>query len=280
MDIKKSKYHKALKIYQPYLAVRNNIKSLLDTNPIGIKIREEHIFDPLHTRSADFMTLVHRLNTLICGPFGMEMPKWAEYDCSLVPGICCGFGKSADKLSPALRNGLKIPEDYHGLVPFSVLLATPFSDRKSWFIYSIGSINQEAPGAGPFGLRRLTLALATSATGSEKIVGSCSWRSSLINVFAALGPLKLMTAWTPCHDDPTTTTFQATTDDKARNRLLMPNPEPEEKFEHYLDADDHKAMGELQGAIENGSSLYIGGPGKDMGTELQIPIIFKSLAID
>jgi hypothetical protein len=200
------------------------------------------------------------------------MARWVGYDCGLVPGAYFGFGLPAAELNHAIRAGLEVPDDYTGLVPFSIGIAIPFPDRQSWELIGLGSINQVAPGAGPAGLSRLTLAFATSLLHDEEIWFVCRWRSHLLGVFSGLGPLEVVTAWTPAHDYPSTVTFKIKPDDNARERLLSGAHHDPADVTTYMDGDDVDAMQHLQSDIEAGLSAYILDEADDHGTEVLFPL--------
>jgi hypothetical protein len=164
------------------------------------------------------------------------------------------------------------------LVPYSVGIAIPLPDRRSWEIISIGSINQVAPGAGPAGLRRLTLAYGSALMNSPEIWFATRWRSHLIGIFAGLGPLKIVTAWTPAHDYPETVTFTVEPSEAAHERLLQGGGFDPSIVSSYIDADDVEAMQDLQHDIQKGLEAYIVGPGEDRGTDVRFPLMLKGQA--
>lgn len=265
-------YRRALEFYLPYIAAREPVATALNRSPLGIRIPKNAFFDPYKTRSGTFLDMVHRLHTIVCGPFGMAMPKWVAYDCALVPGVVFGFARPAEELQQRFYNGLEIPEDYSGLVPFSVGIAVPLADRVTWELYSMGSINQIAPGAGPAGLNRLTLAFGTAALRCKELIVTCPWRSFRMSILSGLGPLELITAWTPAHDNPMTATFKVATNDAARERLLRGGQDVIGRVDRHVDADDKDAMRALQREIEAGRRVSIVGQGQDWGTEVQFPL--------
>ena len=265
-------FERARKFYQPYIIARPEILEHLNLKAMGFDFADAQIINPLLRKNAAFVGLVHRLHSLVCGPFGMPMESWVQYDCSLIPGITFGFGHPTEALSPALRAGLEVEEDYSGLVPFSLGIAIPLPDRTNWEFFSLGSLNQVAAGAGPAGLNRLTLALGTAMLDLPELTAVLRWRSHLLTVFAGLGPLRLVTAWTPAHDYPDTITILVQVDDEARERLLRGVEVIEKMVDEYIDADDTDAMQRLQQQIETGAEIYILGPPHDQGTRLMVPI--------
>lgn len=273
-------FERARRFYTPYFVARPPITGMLRNRPMGFEVPSDHLFDPLKIASADFVTLVHRLHARVCGPFGMPMEPWVQYDCALMPGLTFGLGHPAKDLPRAIRKGLEVGDDYDGPVPLSVGMAIPLPDRKTWVLYSIGSLDAVAPGTGPAGLLRLTLALGTAALGVPEVISILRWRSPLLGVLAGLGPLRLITAWTPAHDHPDTVTVSVRADDEGRRRLMRGVGVDEGVDEgvdggvndRFVDADDTEGMRRLQDEIEAGEAIHIVGPARDEGTRLLLPI--------
>lgn len=270
MDL--SPYERILSGYQPYLVARPPVLEAIDRAPLGIQIPSTNLFDPQHTDGRTFINLVKKLDALTFGPMGLTMPDWVFYDCAVMPGAVFGFACPVETVDPWVRRVLEVPDDHTGLVPVSVFIAIPMAHREATLVYTLCSVNQAAPGSAPEGLWRLTLAAGTAALGREEIVATVQWRSPRLGLFSGLGPLELLTAWTPAHDNPTTCTFRCTVDEEARGRLLRADIRDVVDVQRYLDADDQSAMRQLQGEIESGLYVAIGGPAEIRGSETRIPL--------
>ncbi len=254
----------------PFVIARGAIVDDLELSPLGLSI--DHVYDPQLVAHGPFMQLVQHLDLMAYGPRALSMPSWVFYDCAVVPGAVFGFGRMASDLEPWVRSSMQVPDDYDGLVPMSLFTAIPMAHRKAQLVYSLCSINQVAPGAAPEGLWRLTLAAGTAALGIEVMVATAQWRSAQLGLYANLGPLKVMTAWTPAHDIPETTTFYVFCDDDARQRLLRGDLVSQDAVGRYLDADDRAALQTLQAEIEAGLEAWVMGPAEIRGSETRIPI--------
>jgi hypothetical protein len=270
MDL--SPYARTLETCEPYLVARPPVLSAIDRRPLGIEIPSANLFDPQHTSGRTFIHLVKRLDALTFGPMGLTMPDWVFYDCAVMPGAVFGFARPAGAVHPWVRRVLEVPDGYDGLVPLSLFIAIPMAHRQATLVYTLCSVNQAAPGSAPEGLWRLTLAGGTAALGRDEIVGTVQWRSPRLGLFSGLGPLELLTAWTPAHDNPTTCTFRCKVDDEARHRLLLADIRDIGDVQRYLDADDHESMRALQAEIEAGRYVAIAGPAEVRGSETRIPL--------
>ena len=264
-------YRRILESSEPYLIARSPVQADLDRSPLGLPIPERNVLDPQAVANGPFLKLTEALDELTYGPVALRMPSWAFYDCALMTGAVFGFARQARDMAPWVRNTLRVPEGYDGLVPISMFVAIPMAHRKAQLVFTLCSINQVAPGAAPEGLWRLTLAAGTAALRMEVMVGTAQWRGAHIGLFTSLGPLKLMTAWTPAHDIPATATFYVHTDDEARARLIHGGAATP-WADRYLDADDTQAMQWLQAQIEAGLEVWVVGPPEIRGAETRIPL--------
>ena len=265
-------YQRLLDQCVPYVVARDAVIPRLDMAPLGITISPEHVFDPMKASSGAFIDLVKRLDDITYGPLALSMPSWVLYDCAVMPGVVFGFGRPAKTVEPWVKTVLQISEDYEGLIPMSILIAIPRVDRRSVLIYTLCSINQVAAGAAPEGLWRLTLATGTRSLGCQEMMATCQWRGPQLGLFAGMGPLELLTAWTPAHDNPTTCTFRVRTDKSAQARLLRGDVTGPEGIHRYLDADDTQAMQSLQGELEGGLNIAVAGPAETRGAETRVPL--------
>lgn len=269
-------YQRLIDCCEPYLITRESCVQDMDLTPLGIPVPAGNIFDPRRVASRDFLNLIKHLDQLTYGPIGLSMPSWVFYDCAVMPGAIFGFARWARDVQPWFRKALAVPKDYEGLVPMSLLIVIPTVRRDVRLAYSLCSVNQVGPGAAPEGLWRLTLCAGTKALGIAQIVGVTQWRSPHLGLFAGLGPCRLLTAWTPAHDNPSTVTFAVQTDDAARERLLQGVLVGPDGIHRYMDADDSEAMQRLQREIEAGLEVAVVGPAESRGSETRVPLQVSS----
>ncbi|MFO0747978.1 MAG: hypothetical protein U1F43_20305 [Myxococcota bacterium] len=271
-------YDRILRTCEPWIICRTAVRAGLDRAPLGIPIGEANLIDPQRVAHGRFLHLVQVLDEMTYGPVGLKMPSWVFYDCAVVPGALFGFARRAAELEPWVRQSLRVPADYDGLVPVSIVAAIPMAHRKAELVYTLCSVNQVAPGAAPEGLWRLTLAAGAAALGIDSMVATAQWRSAQLGLYAGFGPLALQTAWTPAHDIPETATFTVASDAAARQRLLRGELPLPERATRWLDADDRDAMRALQSEIEGGTPVWVVGPPEIRGAATRIPL--QSGALD
>ncbi|MGM0578569.1 MAG: hypothetical protein ACQEXJ_22785 [Myxococcota bacterium] len=269
-------YRRILDTCEPFLIARPSVRADLDRAPFGVAIRDSHIFDPQHMAERVFVNLVRHLDELAYGPVGLSMPAWVFYDCAVMPGAVFGFARRAHDLPRWVLRTLKVPEGYDGLVPMSVFICIPTVHGRDALVYTLCSTNQVASGSAPEGLWRLTLAAGTRALGVDSMLATAQWRSPQLGLYAGLGPLELLTAWTPAHDNPATCTFRVATTPDAQERLLRGDLVGLEGIHRYIDADDFEAMRGLQAEIEAGLDVAVVGPEEIRGAETRVPLQVRS----
>ncbi len=268
----------------PFLIAHAGILPDLNRDPAGVAIPDDHIVDPQHMRHGDFLAMLRLLDQLTFGPFGMEMPPWVFYDCAVMPGAVFGLAIRAAELEPWALEAVRVPPGYQGLVPISQFIAIPmlegFADAapdeppSSWLLYTCESINQVSPGFGPAGALRLTLALGLQVFPIRRLVGTCQWRSEKLSAYADLGPLELLTAYTPGHSLPRTLSYRIDVDETSIAALLTsPRVHPRAPAPNaLLDVDDVDALRGLQADLEAGGSAWIVGHPLVDGPRVQVPL--------
>ncbi|HAN30998.1 MAG TPA: hypothetical protein DCQ06_05320 [Myxococcales bacterium] len=272
---------------EPFVIARRDFSSLLPREVLGFTLDERHYIDPQQTRHAEFMQLLRRLDELCFGPNGMPMPSWVFYDCAVMPGLFFGFGLPAAEIEPWCRQAMHIPEGYVGLVPVSQFIAIPTLENANmgdtpatWLMYSAESINQVSPGFAPAGLLRLTLALGLQMLPMNTLLGTTQWRSHKLSNYIELGPLELVTAYTPAHTIPSTLSFRLARDRMDLLTLLSSPGKPPgaPPPNDWLNPDDPQALEDLQKSIEVGDKVLLVGQPQYYGSEVRVPLYRQRLA--
>jgi hypothetical protein len=230
-----------------------------DRAPFGIELRPENHFDPLRMGSHAFLELLKRLDEVTFGPEGMPMPRWVFFVGSELPAGIVGFGRPAKKLTDAGRTLLNVPKAYDQLVPYSMFIAVPMSDEGTWMGHNLASVAGLLPDERLGGLGSLTKAVALAAYRTKFQVGATQWDTHALNVHTRLGPLELLTAWTPAHGEPWTLTYRAVIDENSLRSLardprgVISRPKPT----LWIDSKDHESMRALQRRIEAGERFVV-----------------------
>ncbi|MCG8418123.1 MAG: hypothetical protein MJE77_09305 [Proteobacteria bacterium] len=272
----RERFRRILDTCQPYL-VTSAYGSATESGalPLDLDIAAELCFDPHKVRSGPFLNILQRLDELTFGPVGMPMPRWVFYDCAEVPGGIFGFARPAAEVPLWVRYALEVPDDYDGYVPLSLYVAIPMLEPGSWHTYTLCSLNQVAPGAGPANLALLTQGVGLQVFSINNAYGTTQWRSPKLGDHARFGPLDLVTAWTPAHSDPTTLTFRiAVSQERIESALIAdkPAPKPDEPAIRWLDCDEQDQMRALQADLERGRRFQIVAGPVVIGAYTRVPI--------
>ncbi len=256
------------------VATRENLQCF-DRAPFGLELKPANVFDPLRMSSHGFLELLKRLDEVTFGPEGMPMPRWVFFAGSELPAGIVGFGRPLARMRDAGRKLFGVPEDYRGLVPYSMFIAIPMSEPGTWMGHNLASVASLLPDENLEGLGSLTKAVALRVYRTRWQVGATQWDTHALTVHTRLGPLELITAWTPAHGEPWTLTYRATIDDDTLKNLAR-DPDGKvvrPKTDFWIDSADHEAMKALQIRIETGERFCITDRPESIGPHRQrVPI--------
>lgn len=267
-------YRPLLDACRPYVLATSQIAGGLDLAPFGVRVPEEMQFDPQRRANATFLRMTARLDEMTFGPMGMPMPNWVFYDCAVMPGAVFGLARSASELEPWVRLALDVPKDYNGPVPMSMFIAIPLLDEGAWLLYTLCDVNDIAPGAAPGGIAELTMVLGIKAFQMRQLYGTTQWRGRKLRAASRLGPLEVVTAWTPAHSLVKTLTFRTlVTDDNLRALLVGGSQHPASPLAtHILDVDNVEMLRHIQGEVEDDVRWLIVGSPTRTGAYWQVPM--------
>lgn len=226
------------------------------------------VVDPQAVAHGELVRLAQHLDDLTFGPLGLHMPGWVFYDCAVMPGAIFGFGASADQLKPWVRRVMGVADDYDGLVPLSLFIAIAMLPNGAWLVYSLTTLNLVAPGSTYEGLLRETLAAGLALLPIGQLYATVQWRSPTLPHYTALGPLEVLTAWTPAHDIPSTLTFRVPITDAAVAGLLAGDGtvHPDTSAPNRLvEVDRTEDLKELQALVERGVPAAVVAPPARVG---------------
>jgi hypothetical protein len=260
----------------PFAVATEAVHDRLDPSPFGQRISARHRFDSLRCESAQILERLRALDSACFGPGGMAMPRWILLDGAGLSGAIIGLATPAEQASASVRELLGLTPFDTGLIPYSMYIAIPSFESDTWVGHNLASLAVSRPeGEDLRGLGGLTKAIALRALGARRQLGAAQWDSVALRVHARLGPLRLLTAWTPAHTKPWTFTYAAEINE-AHLRHLARDPTgrvPHLRPERWLRIDDHRAIRALQSEIEQGEDWYIAGPPElDHGRTASVPL--------
>ncbi|MFO0591662.1 MAG: hypothetical protein U0441_29215, partial [Polyangiaceae bacterium] len=224
-----------------------------------------------------FMDAIQRLDVVLYGARDLTAPRWALYDCAGLPGAVIGFARGASSLSEEERALLAVPADHAGIVPISMMIATPMLGGRRWLVYTIG--------AAPLGVEALeeqTLALGLAMLNAVEITATVQWDSKELSTFASLAPLRVRAAWLPVHEINATCVIRieatsradmaARAEVAARAEATSRTQSERRPTEELLDPRDAHALRDLQRDIEGGAAITITGPPTRTRDGARVPI--------
>ena len=263
----------------PYVVATRDNRAVFDLSPFGLTIRDEHCIDPLRVGSTTFLDILKRVDEVTFGPEGMPMPRWVFFDGAELPGGIVGFGVPVDALSDATRELLTVPDHYEGLVPFSMFIAIPTFESGVWMAHNLSSVAGVLRQANLRGLGSLTKAVGLKVFRAAAQVGATQWNSFALRVHVRLGPLSLLTAWTPAHSEPWTLTYRVELTDSGLRNLArdISGKVAYPTVEDWLDSDDHSKMQKIQAQIEDGAPVRVAGTPQQVAPErYRTPLSFSA----
>jgi len=268
-------YRRAFEHCQPYVLTTQQVAPLLEWEPLGLDIRGQgFVLDPQARSNEKFVCLLRNLDQMSFGTLGMAMPQWVFYDCGVMPSAIFGFAGPAGSLEPWVRRALQVTDDDDQPVPLSSFIAIPMPEKGSWFTHTLCSLTQVCAGAAPEGLASLSLGLGLRMLKVETLYGTIQWRSDRMSRFTRLGPLEVITAYTPAHSMKRTLTWRLPIRrNQVEAALSSPGVSPASPpATHMLDVDDVDALLAMQEELEAGIGYSIVGPPIRRGSIVQVPL--------
>ena len=128
--------------------------------------------------------------------------------------------------------------------------------------------------ATPANLMLLTLCLGVRVFRMKRLYGGTQWRSRRLSMYTRLGPLDILTAYTPNHSVPETLTWRLNLRRPLIEAALISDGASVAALPatHMLDIDDVEALKRMQQEIEEGVQYQIVGPPNIRGSIVQVPV--------
>jgi len=259
MDLTKEpinpRYLRTLNSCEPYLISYPANWPFLDLAPFGIEIPKERRYTATSLESQDVITGLHHLDRVTFGGQDMLMPRWVLFDCGEFPGVVFGLGRRASELPDYARIAYRCADRPDTFVPLSMWVAIRCAEEGAWFGHNLSSANLILKGDdGLAGLALMTKTLAVKLTRGTKQYGATQWSSGSIGLHLRLGPMEVLSAYTPAHTHAETFAYLIEVDDAQLTGSLMSGWQPEHiDGERVLAADDHAGIRALHHELEAGA---------------------------
>lgn len=257
--------------YEPWLVSSSDAIHHQEVKWQTISVKKENRYNPLRTTDDQFLQFLYQLDELTDGPPAMNTPRELFTRLSLLPGLVFGFGERPLNLEPWLRRALKVPPNYRGLVPLSMLALAPTPVPGEWGIYSLSSLNNIFQGATPEGILKLTLVAGSALVRAETMTANLQWHSTVLRyTLPAMGRIRVVKAWQPAHDIPASAIVRFSVTDGDRLRALRNLALPNAPQDHLRPTKEN--LERLQRKIDSGYSVELIGRAVTRGTSVDFPV--------
>lgn len=253
--------NEALSALTPFIVATEETAATLLKQPFGRTIADAHVLSPSSREGKQMILRLARLDAATFGPEGMPMPRWAFFDAGALPGAIVGLGHPAERASLAAMKVLGLRRDAGGLVPYAMYIAVPSFEPRTWVGHNLASLAARLPEEPLQGLGAYTKSVALAVLQARAQIGATQWHSPALRLHARLGPIALLSAWTPAHSDPASLVYEAPIS-AAALRHLCRDPRGAVRYpkpEVWIDSRDTGAVWALQDRIERGERWQLAG---------------------
>jgi hypothetical protein len=233
------------------------------------------VMDPLQIESADFASSILALENTAFRGTGLILPRWAFFDCAVMPGVVVGFAARTSQLSDAVRKVLPI-NDRLEWTPISLFICIPAVETDHWVAHNLCSVNSLLEKKDNYScLGFLSKAFGLWYFNITNLYGVTQWKNPALGVHTNFGMFKLVTAYTPIHNIPASLTYLVEADARLWNRFIEEdavwvNPLKHAGFEIYPDQEE--SLKALHRRIGNGEGPFYLSPDWDYKKSDSIPI--------
>ena len=197
----------------PYVCIRpeNQIVSCGMRHSFSWFDRKPLVINPNILSSSDFIALQMKVDSLMHG-HDMSTPRWAFYDCGILPGLITGFVMKKDKLPPELKK-VYGDENYNGWIPLSLFIVIPSIRVGEWVAHNLCSINGLLPPQKRLkGLGFLSKAFGLWYANIDHLYGVTQWDSPALKLHANFGYFQLITTYNLSHNYAHSVTYKCRID--------------------------------------------------------------------
>jgi hypothetical protein len=234
--------------------------------------------NPTSLETPDFATMLLALENTAFKSIGLTLPRWALYDCSIMPGLICGFVHRTSKLPASIRKVLPVIDSFEW-TPLSLFICIPSNEKDHWVACNLCSVNSLLPKADNYScLGFLSKAFGLWYCNIEKLYGVTQWKNQALSVHTSYGLFQLVTAFTPVHNIPQTLTYLVDVDSALWHRFVETENDwanPLQPAGFSVEPDSDASLISLHHRIEKGEGPFYLSPDGDYKAASQIPIFFK-----
>ena len=234
--------------------------------------------NPLKMSDVNFADQILNLESKAFQKSAMPMPRWVFYDCSVMPGIVCGFAQRTETLSEEHKNQIGFDKNLEW-TPLSLFIIIPTVRRGEWVAHNLCTVNSLlSKEQQKYALGFLTKAFGLWYGNVEILCGMTQWGSPSIKLHSHYGPFEVLTAYTPVHSYAQTLTYRTVLDYRCWPGFFTNSDSEIEpsyrKSGLVVDPNNLDTLKALQQNIEEGRGPFFLDPkeirNKDINSTIQI----------
>ena len=243
----------------PYICIRpENHKSIegnFSQQSFDWFHRKPKVINPLLLKNAGFIELQMKVDSIMFGR--LSTPRWAFFDCGIMPGIITGFVMKRDKLPKEIHNLYKNEHSHEKWVPLSLFIVIPSMDTGQWVAHNLCSLNGLLPSDKRFrGLGFLSKAFGLWYANIQSLYGVTQWHSNALKLHTNFGDFELIATYNASHDHSHSVTYKCLIDHVAWKRFFDKQEDNEsfdlryQKTQFLLHPTDEDSLKSIQSRIE------------------------------
>jgi hypothetical protein len=225
--------------------------------------REPLVMDPFELRHSAFGSQILRLENRCFQSIGLTLPRWAFYDCSIMPGLVVGFAYRREKLPAAVKKILPVDNKLE-FIPISLFICIPTAEKNHWVAHNLCSVSSILPPEARFpSLGFLTKAFGLWYFNIRHLYGMTQWGSQAIKVHSNYGEFRVVSAYNEIHDYPETLTYLVRVQAPRWREFLQVQRgggNRRQPSSYVIHPKDRRSMKALHAALERGEGpFYLNG---------------------
>ena len=216
--------------------------------------RKPYIVDPLSSESLEFIKLQMKVDSIMFGR--LFTPKWAFYDCGIMPGLITGFAMKRDKVPQEIQH-IYGDEHQQEWVPLSLFIVIPCVGVGQWAAHNLCSLNGLLPKEKRLkGLGFLSKAFGLWYANIDWLYGVTQWESHALKLHANFGDFELISSYNSLHNLPCSLTYRCRVDPMSWRNFFDKKKSNEffnlryRKTKLTVDPRDEKSLKSLQSRLE------------------------------
>lgn len=217
------------------------------------------VLDPFFLENSKFATQILRLENRCFRASGMTIPRWAFYDCSIMPGLVAGFAYRRSALPKSILRILPVEKSLE-FVPISLFICIPTNEADHWVAHNLCSVSSILPSSQRFAnLGFVTKAFGLWYFNIKKLYGVTQWGSHSIKVHSNYGDFQIVSAFNEIHDYPDSLTYLVDVKAKKWRDFLDDAGTDQNKLRlspYRIDPKKMKTMKALQTQLEKGKGPF------------------------